>query len=166
MSGKYRIAIGSGTALALLAGILVKTLLPASRLQSSAAQFAAKPEVPPKDQGADAAARLDLDKIRHKVSENPAFLNGIGLEKSADQPQRVPSGHPYLFLPDEDNSWLAAVSVEQKALLPTMTAGQHSIPGNSLVMGYRLTEATTLSISYNKKSGAFDGIGMKRYFSE
>ena len=41
-----------------------------------------------------------------------------------------------------------------------------SIPGNSLVMGYQLTEATTLSISYSKKSGAFDGIGMKRYFSE
>ena len=163
MSGKYRIAIGSGMALALLAGILVKTLLPGPRLQSSAAQ----PEIPPKDRGADAAARLDLDKIRRKVSENPEFLGGIGLEKSTGQPQRTPSGHPYLFLPDEDNSWLAAVSVEQKALLlPTMTPGQHAIPGNSLVMGYRLTEATTLSISYNKKSGAFDGIGMKRYFSE
>ena len=164
MSGKYR--IGSGMALALFAAILVKTLLPGSRHQPSVSQVTAKPEIAPKGQGTDAAAKLDLEKIRREASRNPSFLNGTGLEKSADKSQRASPDHPYLFLQDEDNSWLEAVSIEQKALLPTGTTGQHSIPGNSFVMGYQLTKATTLSISYNKKSGEFDAIAMKRYFSE
>lgn len=167
MLGKYRIAIGTGLVfLVMFAVIVFYSLLTASRFQISVLHFAPPPRNLPKDRAAHTAAKLSLEKIRHEISRNPDFLNKIGLENSLDTSKRGRSDSPYLVLQVDENSLLDAVSIKQRALPLRRNPGQHSVPGNSVMLGYRLSKATRLSISYNTKSGTLDAITINNYFSE